>query len=108
MKFIATIAALVLSTAAFAQGTFPDKPIRYIVPFAPGGESDVGARLQGVVFKKKYGQDFIVESKPGGGGAHRQAPGRGYFLRLSRISRSSSTSSGVAAGASAAGLRMRL
>lgn len=90
MKFITTIAAFALSTAAFAQGNFPEKPIRYIVPFAPGGESDVGARLQGVVFKKKYGQDFIVESKPGGGGAlaWSQAntyPGDGYTITSTNL-----------------------
>jgi tripartite-type tricarboxylate transporter receptor subunit TctC len=90
MKFVTTIAALALSTAAFAQGTFPDKPIRYIVPFAPGGESDVGARLQGVVFKKKYGQDFIVESKPGGGGAlawsqANNYPGDGYTITSTNL-----------------------
>ncbi|MBL8514338.1 MAG: tripartite tricarboxylate transporter substrate binding protein [Betaproteobacteria bacterium] len=90
MKFMATIAALVLSTAALAQGTFPEKPIRYIIPFAPGGESDIGARLQAVAFKKKYGQDFLVESKPGGGGAvawsqANNHPGDGYTLTSTNL-----------------------
>ncbi|MBL8521458.1 MAG: tripartite tricarboxylate transporter substrate binding protein [Betaproteobacteria bacterium] len=90
MKILIALAALVVSTVTFAQGTFPDKPIRYIIPFAPGGESDVGARLQGVVFKKKFGQDFIVESKTGAGGAlaWSQAntyPGDGYTITSTNL-----------------------
>lgn len=82
-----TIAALsvavVLPATAQVPANYPDKPIRYIIPFAPGGESDIAARFQSQAFKKKYGQDFIVESKPGGGGslAWSQAngfPGDGY------------------------------
>jgi tripartite-type tricarboxylate transporter receptor subunit TctC len=70
---------------AFAQGKYPDKPVRYIIPFAPGGESDIGARLQQPYFKKRFGQDLIVESKPGAGGALAWAqantfPGDGYTI----------------------------
>ncbi len=90
MKIMHLLAALAVSTAALAQGTFPEKPIRYIIPFAPGGESDVGARLQGVVFKKKYGQDFIVESKTGAGGALAWSlantyPGDGYTITSTNL-----------------------
>ena len=84
----ATFAAL--SAAAAAQSTYPDKPVRYILPFAPGGESDIGARLQGVVFRKKFGQDLIVESKPGAGGALAWSqinnfPGDGYTLMSTNL-----------------------
>ena len=65
IPFIAAFATF--SFPALAE--YPDKPVRYIIPFAPGGESDIGARFQSIVFKKKFGQDFIVESKPGAGGA---------------------------------------
>jgi tripartite-type tricarboxylate transporter receptor subunit TctC len=70
---------------ATAQGKYPEKPVRYIIPFAPGGESDIGARLQQPYFKKKFGQDLIVESKPGAGGALAWAqantfPGDGYTI----------------------------
>ncbi|MFM7461291.1 MAG: tripartite tricarboxylate transporter substrate binding protein, partial [Burkholderiales bacterium] len=66
-----------------AQANYPEKAVRYIIPFAPGGESDIAARFQQLVFKKKYGHDFIVDSKPGGSGAlaWSQAntfPGDGY------------------------------
>jgi tripartite-type tricarboxylate transporter receptor subunit TctC len=80
--------ALALSGAAYAE--YPDKPVRYIIPFAPGGESDIGARFQSVVFKKKFGQDFIVESKPGAGGAlawsqANSYPGDGYTLTSTNL-----------------------
>lgn len=76
---------LVSSLTAFAQAGYPDKPVRYIIPFAPGGESDIAARFQQLVFKKKYHQEMIVESKPGGGGALAWSlantyPGDGYTL----------------------------
>jgi tripartite-type tricarboxylate transporter receptor subunit TctC len=80
------------SIAAFAQPTsgYPNKPIRYIVPFAPGGESDIGARFQAIVFKKKYGQELIIESKPGAGGALawsqlNQTSGDGYNLMSTNL-----------------------
>ena len=77
-------------SAAAAQSTYPDKPVRYILPFAPGGESDIGARLQGAVYKRKFGQDLIVESKPGAGGALAWAqtntyPGDGYTLMSTNL-----------------------
>lgn len=79
-----------LSGMAVAQSTYPDKPVRYIVPFAPGGESDIGARLQGLIYKRKFGQDLIVESKPGAGGALAWSqtntfPGDGYTLMSTNL-----------------------
>ena len=59
---------LALALAGFAQA-YPDKPVQYIIPFAPGGESDVAARLQAQVFQAKYKQEMIVVNKPGAGGA---------------------------------------
>ena len=59
---------LALALAGFAHA-YPDKPVQYIIPFAPGGESDVAARLQAQVFQAKYKQEMIVVNKPGAGGA---------------------------------------
>jgi tripartite-type tricarboxylate transporter receptor subunit TctC len=62
----AVAAAIIASAAALA---YPDKPVQYIIPFTPGGESDVAARLQQQVFKTRFNQDLIVVNKPGAGGA---------------------------------------
>ena len=69
-RFARLVAGLaVLAFAAAALAAYPDKPIQYIIPFAPGGESDIAARLQQQVFRTKFNQDLIVTNKPGAGGA---------------------------------------
>jgi tripartite-type tricarboxylate transporter receptor subunit TctC len=67
--FLVVGGAVAASLALPARAAFPEKPIRYIIPFAPGGESDVAARLQQPVFRRKFGQELVIESKPGAGGA---------------------------------------
>src|SRR4029450_10389943 len=59
--------------------------VQYVIPFAPGGESDIAARLQAQVFKAKYGQEMIVVNKPGRGGGlawsqMNNMPGDGYTI----------------------------
>jgi len=65
------IAALVLAScfavAAHAQ-SYPSKPIRLVVPFAPGGSSSIIARAFSAEMSKGLGQQFVVENKPGGAG----------------------------------------
>ena len=58
---------LVLCGTAEAQ-TFPTKPIRLVVPFAPGGSSSIVARSIAAEMEKALGQPIIVDNKPGGGG----------------------------------------
>lgn len=65
----AALAAFALSAPAMAQDDFPSRPVSYIIPFGPGGESDITARLQQPYFKEKFGQDLVISYKPGGGGA---------------------------------------
>jgi len=64
--FVAALAAL-LTHAAPAQ-TWPAKPIRLVVPFAPGGSSSIVARAVAVEMEKGLGQSIIIDNKPGGGG----------------------------------------
>ena len=67
----ATVAALVSgSLAAFAQ-QYPSKPIRLVVGFAAGGPSDVAARTIGQKLTEKWGQQVIVDIRPGAGGRTR-------------------------------------
>lgn len=68
VKTLAIASAIAVGAATGALA-FPDKPIEYIIPFGPGGESDISARFQQPFFKDKFGQDLVVSYKPGGGGA---------------------------------------
>lgn len=54
--------------AALAQGKYPDRPVRLIVPFAPGGSSDILARALGPKLHESLGQPFVVENRTGANG----------------------------------------
>lgn len=61
-------AALVAAPAVRAQAGWPAKPIRFVVPFAPGGTSEIVARTVAAELTRQLGQTVYVENKPGGAG----------------------------------------
>ncbi|MBY0331297.1 MAG: tripartite tricarboxylate transporter substrate binding protein [Acetobacteraceae bacterium] len=82
---IGGIAAAGLAGAARAQATYPDRPVRWIVGYPPGGASDVFARMIGAHMAARLGQPVVVENRPGGGAvvaseAAARAPADGYAL----------------------------
>ena len=84
-EFLAVGGGMAASMALPARAAYPEKPVRYYLAFAPGGESDIAARLQQIVWRKMFGQELVVESKPGAGGALAWSqlnnfPGDGYTL----------------------------
>jgi len=73
-KVSTVLGAIGLATAVAVGGTaqaedYPNKPITYIIPFGPGGESDITARMQQKFFPEHAGVDVVVQYKPGAGGA---------------------------------------
>ncbi len=65
---LACLALLAVPAASFAQAAYPNKPIRLIVPYNPGGTSDLTARFIADMAKDILGQPVVVENKPGAGG----------------------------------------
>src|SRR4029079_1005829 len=65
---ILTVVLTLVMNAAAAQG-WPQKPVRFVVPFAPGGATDIAARMLGEKLTQVWGQSVIVENRSGAGGA---------------------------------------
>ena len=72
---------------ALGQEVFPSRPVRLVLPFSPGGTTDIMSRLLSVKFQEETGQALVVDNKPGAGGMIAtelvaRAPGDGYTLLL--------------------------
>ena len=81
------LAGLAGGAAAQAPADYPTRPIKVIVPFAPGGATDVLARMIGQKLQEAWGQQVVVENRPGAGGnigaeAGARAAADGYTLTL--------------------------
>lgn len=86
-SFWFTAAALCAASGMVQAQSYPDKPVRIIVPFAPGGGSDFIARAIAPPLTKALGQQFIVDNRPGAGSTlgseiALKSPGDGYTLLL--------------------------
>jgi len=86
---VLTVSALLslAPAAAHAQDNYPERPIRIVVPTAPGGPSDIGARLIAQELTKRWGRQVVVDTRPGAGsiiGSEivARAPPDGYTLLL--------------------------
>ena len=83
-------AALCLATTAFAQApapapAYPTKPVKLVVPYPPGGPTDIVARLVAQKLSDAMGQQFIIDNRPGAGGNPgaelvARSPADGYTL----------------------------
>src|SRR6266487_839841 len=91
MAWIVSIIALVIFWVAPAQAqNYPTKPIHILVPYAPGGITDIASRILGAKLTEAWGQQVVVENRPGGNGfiamtaAAKGAPD-GYTLVMATI-----------------------
>jgi tripartite-type tricarboxylate transporter receptor subunit TctC len=88
LRIAILLVACALPLTARAQGAFPSRTVKFIIPFPPGGINDVLARIVGDKLQAKWGHPIIIENKTGAGGnigadAVFQAPPDGYTLTIS-------------------------
>ena len=89
--FAATVCLASGSAVAPAQDKFPSKPVKIVVPYAPGGATDIVARIVGEQMRNLLGQSFVVENKPGAFGIlaiEEMARSRadGYTIQVGNVS----------------------
>ena len=87
---LAAAALPALPRVTRAQPRFPDRPIRLIIPFAPGGGTDTTARIIAQALTERLGQSVVAENRAGAGGAigmaaAAQAPADGYTLVMGHV-----------------------
>jgi tripartite-type tricarboxylate transporter receptor subunit TctC len=95
MRKLIGILVVVFASAALGADEYPARTVRVIVPFAPGGGTDIVARILGQQLSQKFGQSFVIENRPAGSGIVgadlvAKAPADGYTLLFAFSSLSSS------------------
>ncbi|MEI2415394.1 tripartite tricarboxylate transporter substrate binding protein [Orrella sp. JC864] len=93
MKFapLAALAACVLAVGTAGAAAYPERPVRLIVPYAPGGSADIAARLVADTWAKELGGSLVIENRAGAGGnigvdaVAKSAPD-GYTIGLQTVS----------------------
>lgn len=88
---VIALAACMPLTYALAQNGYPNKPVRLVVPYVPGGSADIAARLVSEEWSKALGQSLVIENKGGAGGnlgvdAVAKSPADGYTIGLQTVS----------------------
>ena len=91
MRPVISVGLLVAVCSAQAQGEFPAKPVRVVIPIAAGGGTDIVGRMVAQKLAEALGQQFIIDNRPGAGGiigsdAVAKAPPDGYTLLLTPTS----------------------
>src|SRR5688500_4992008 len=87
LALLLACAGVMATTATATAQSYPSRPVRWVVPYPPGGATDIMARLIGHRLSEKLGQQFVIENKPGAGnniGTEQvvNSPPDGYTLHL--------------------------
>lgn len=90
LGILSTLVLSMLGVAASAQTAWPNKPVKIVVPFTPGGTTDILARAVAPDLSKAFGQQFVIENKGGAGGnlgteIVAKSPGDGYTLLMGTV-----------------------
>jgi len=91
MKILGWLFCALAALPALAQDAYPNRPVKILVPYGPGGATDIIARIVAAKLTESLGQSFVVENRPGANGnlaleATAKAPADGYTLLVGNVS----------------------